>query len=120
MRKNAENMKFGKEAVQMVSGKKENSGFQFPKAIEIVKYKEANGEFIEERPAQRPFGNIILICEYLIDEITEEEPDGKLLMWRLAKRAARDFLRVSFINSAIVTTVKADKPYTSICVYGKY
>ena len=99
---------------------KNESGWQFPKALEIIKCKEGNKEFMKERPARRPFGNTVLICEYPIDETAAAEPNGKLITWRLAKRAARDFLRVSFMNSAIVTATKSDKPYTVIRVYGKY
>ena len=39
------------------------SGWQFPKALEIVKCKEGNKEFMKERPARRPFGETVLICE---------------------------------------------------------
>lgn len=38
----------------------------------------------------------------------------------LKQRAARDFLRVSFMTSAIVTATKADKPFTVVRVYGRY
>ena len=77
--------------------KDNKSGWQFPKALEIIKCKEGNKEFMKERPARRPFGNTVLICEYPIDDTAAEEPNAKLITWRLAKRAARDFLRVSFI-----------------------
>ena len=76
--------------------KDNKSGWQFPKALEIIKCKEGNKEFMKERPARRPFGNTVLICEYPIDDTAAEEPNAKLITWRLAKRAARDFLRVSF------------------------
>ena len=75
--------------------KDNKSGWQFPKALEIIKCKEGNKEFMKERPARRPFGNTVLICEYPIDDTAAEEPNAKLITWRLAKRAARDFLRVS-------------------------
>ena len=81
--------------------KDNKSGWQFPKALEIIKCKEGNKEFMKERPARRPFGNTVLICEYPIDDTAAEEPNAKLITWRLAKRAARDFLRVSFMPSAI-------------------
>lgn len=81
--------------------KENKSGWQFPKALEIIKCKEGNKEFMKERPARRPFGNTVLICEYPIDDTAAEEPNAKLITWRLAKRAARDFLRVSFMPSAI-------------------
>ena len=73
--------------------KDNKSGWQFPKALEIIKCKEGNKEFMKERPARRPFGNTVLICEYPIDDTAAEEPNAKLITWRLAKRAARDFLR---------------------------
>lgn len=36
--------------------KDNKSGWQFPKALEIIKCKEGNKEFMKERPARRPFG----------------------------------------------------------------
>ena len=72
--------------------KDNKSGWQFPKALEIIKCKEGNKEFMKERPARRPFGNTVLICEYPIDDTAAEEPNAKLITWRLAKRAARGFL----------------------------
>ena len=35
----------------MAKEKKQDSGWQFPKALEIVKCKEGNKEFMKERPA---------------------------------------------------------------------
>lgn len=98
--------------------KKEN-GWQFPKALEIIKCKESNKEFMKERPARRPFGKTVLVCEYPIESDGAEEPNAKMITWRLAKRAARDFLRVSFMPSAIVSAATRDGK-TSIRVYGKY
>ena len=96
------------------------SGWQFPKALEILKCKEGNKEFMKERPARRPFGQTVLICEYPIEAAAAAEPNGNMITWRLAKRAARDFLRVSFMQSAIVTATKTDKPFGAVQVYGKY
>lgn len=90
--------------------KDNKSGWQFPKALEIIKCKEGNKEFMKERPARRPFGNTVLICEYPIDDTAAEEPNAKLITWRLSKRAARDFLRVSFMPSAIVSAAHGGKP----------
>lgn len=96
-------------------------GWQFPKALEIVKCKEGNKDFMKERPARRPFGQTVLVCEYPIDASAAAEPNGNMITWRLAKRAARDFLRVSFMQSAIVTATKTDKPFEKkVCVYGRY
>ncbi len=100
--------------------KKQDSGWQFPKALEIVKCKEGNKEFMKERTARRPFGNTVLICEYPLDGDAMQEPNARMITWRLAKRAARDILRVSFMTSAIVTAAKADKPFTVVRVYGRY
>lgn len=72
--------------------KDNKSGWQFPKALEIIKCKEGNKEFMKERPARRPFGNTVLICEYPIDDTAAEEPNAKLITWRLAKRAAWELL----------------------------
>ena len=63
--------------------KDNKSGWQFPKALEIIKCKEGNKEFMKERPARRPFGNTVLICEYPIDDTAAEEPNAKLITWRL-------------------------------------
>ena len=35
--------------------KDNKSGWQFPKALEIIKCKEGNKEFMKERPARRLF-----------------------------------------------------------------
>lgn len=100
----------------MAKEKKQDGGWQFPKALEIIKCKEGNKEFMKERPARRPFGNTVLVCEYPLDGDAMQEPNARMITWRLAKRAARDFLRVSFMTSAIVTATKADKPFTVVRV----
>lgn len=99
--------------------KEKNNGWQFPKPLEIIKCKEGNKEFMKERPARRPFGNTVLVCEYLIDTEAAREPNGNMITWRLAKRAARDFLRVSVMPSAIVSA-NTQNGKTVIRVYGKY
>lgn len=85
------------------NGKRKEAGQRLavPKAAEIVKCKEGDKEFMKERPARRPFGNTVLICEYPLDGDAMQEPNARMITWRLAKRAARDFLRVSFMTSAI-------------------
>ena len=86
----------------MEKEKKQDCGWQFPKALEIVKCKEGNKEFMKERPARRPFGNTVLICEYPLDGDAMQEPNARM------------------ITSAIVTATKADKPFTVVRVYGRY
>lgn len=71
----------------MAKEKKQDCGWQFPKALEIVKCKEGNKEFMKERPARRPFGNTVLICEYPLDGDAMQEPNARMITWRLAKRA---------------------------------
>ena len=55
--------------------KDNKSGWQFQKALEIIKCKEGNKEFMKERPARRPFGNTVLICESPIGGRAEREVD---------------------------------------------
>ncbi len=98
---------------------KQENGWKFPKPLEIIKCKEGNKEFMKERPARRPFGNTVLICEYPIDAEAAAEPNGNMITWRLAKRAARDFLRVSFMPSAIVSASTHGGKF-AVRVYGKY
>ena len=98
---------------------KQSNGWQFPKPLEIIKCREGNKEFMKERRARRPFGRTVLICEYPIEAEAAAEPDGNMITWRLAKRAARDFLRVSFMPSAIVSAATHGGK-TAVRVYGKY
>ncbi len=98
---------------------KQENGWPFPKALEIIKCREGNKEFMKERPARRPFGNTVLICEYPIDAEAAAEPEGNRITWRLAKRAARDFLRVSFVPSAIASASTHGGKF-AVRVYGKY
>lgn len=98
--------------------KQEKSGWQFPKALEIVKCKDGNKEFIKERPARRPFGQTVKICEYFLEGFEAVDAETARTAWRLAKRAARDFLRVSWMASAIVTATKRGDA-TVIIVCGK-
>lgn len=72
--------------------KDNKSGWQFPKALEIIKCKEGNKEFMKERPARRPFGNTVLICEYPIDDTAAEEPNAKLITLQ------KQICRIAFIR----------------------
>lgn len=98
---------------------KQSNGWQFPKPLEIIKCREGNKEFMKERPARRPFGRTVIVCEYAVEGIAEFGQSDNMITWRLAKRAARDFLRVSFMPSAIVQAITRDGK-TTIRVYGKY
>lgn len=85
---------------------KQGGGWQFPRPIEIIKCKEGNKEYMKERPARKPYGRIVKVCEFSLEAVAEFGDDDARAVWRLAKRAARDFLRVSWINTAIVTAAK--------------
>ena len=91
-----------------------------PPPARIIKCKEGNKEYMKERPARKPYGRIVKVCEFSLEAVAEFGDDDARAVWRLAKRAARDFLRVSWINTAIVTTAKTDRPYMAVIVYGKY
>lgn len=98
--------------------KHDGGGWHFPAALEIIKCKEGNKEFMKERP-NRKGGRLVLICEYHLE--TEFSDTDARIVWRLAKRAARDFLRTSWITAAVVTATKTDKALQrAVCVYGKY
>lgn len=77
---------------------KQGGGWQFPRPIEIIKCKEGNKEYMKERPARKPYGRIVKVCEFSLEAVAEFGDDDARAVWRLAKRAARDFLRVSWIN----------------------
>lgn len=85
---------------------KQGDGWKFPRPLEIIKCKEGNKEYMKERPARKPYGRIVKVCEFSLEAVAEFGEDDARAVWRLAKRAARDFLRVSWINTAIVTATK--------------
>ena len=100
--------------------KQNGTGWDFPAALEVIKCKEGNKEFMRERPARKPYGRMIKVCEYSLEGVAEFGEDDARAVWKLAKRAARDFLRVSWMNAAIVTATKTDKVNRAVIVYGKY
>lgn len=81
---------------------KQGDGWKFPRPLEIIKCKEGNKEYMKERPARKPYGRIVKVCEFSLEAVAEFGEDDARAVWRLAKRAARDFLRVSWINTAFV------------------
>lgn len=107
----------------MEKEKKQDCGWQFPKALEIVKCKEGNKEFMKERPARRPFGNTVLICEYPLDGDAMQEPNARMITWRLAKRAARDFTEKKTkcphcggeVENAVIYADEENKEYFVYC-----
>ena len=96
--------------------KQDGGGWHFPAALEVIKCKEGNKEFIKERP-NRGGGRLVLICEYHLAAVDDFGGDDARIVWRLAKRAARDFLRNSWIAAAVI---KADAKINVVRVYGKY
>lgn len=104
----------------MASGK-DGGGWSFPQSLEIVKCKEGNKEFMREKPYHRNGGaaRLSLVAEFSLEAVQND--DDARTVWRLAKRLARDFLRVSWMNSAVVTCTKTDKAgERRLFVYGKY
>lgn len=77
---------------------KQGDGWKFPRPLEIIKCKEGNKEYMKERPARKPYGRIVKVCEFSLEAVAEFGEDDARAVWRLAKRAARDFLRVSWIK----------------------
>lgn len=72
------------------------------RCLEIIKCTEGNKSFLKERKPRSPLGKLILICEYPISDPAPGEPDEAPIAWKLAKRAARDFLRIADAPAAIV------------------
>ena len=99
--------------------KENKSGWQFPKALEIIKCKEGNKEFMKDVRRVARSETPCLFANIRSTTRRAEEPNAKLITWRLAKRAARDFLRVSFMPSAIVSAATHGGK-TAVRVYGKY
>lgn len=96
--------------------RQDGGGWHFPAPLEIVKCKEGNKEFMKER-RNSGGGRLVLVCEYPLSAVAEFGDDDARIVWRLAKRAARDFLRNSWITAAVV---KAEAKETAVRVYGKY
>lgn len=104
------------------SRQQDGTGWHFPAPLEIIKCKEGNKEFLKERP-NRKGGRLVLICEYPLTvhaDGLDVGPDDPRIVWRLAKRAARDFLRNSWITSAVVTATTQAGARQTVRVYGKY
>jgi len=93
-----------------------------PAPLELTKCRDGRKDYINERPARKPFGQTVTVCEYPLSVSDLEEPEGLDITWRLAKRAARDFLRVSALHTAIITaTAKHETDYDLVIrVLGKY
>lgn len=100
----------------MAKQDKRGDGWEFPRPLEILKCKEGNKEYMKER-RNRPGGRLMLVCEYPLSAVDSFGDDDARLIWRLAKKAARDFLRVSWINAAVVKAFPKEK---AVRVYGKY
>lgn len=99
---------------------KQGGGWQFPRPIEIIKCKEGNKEYMKERPARKPYGRIVKVCEFSLEAVAEFGDDDAPDAVEAGKVCGAPFLRVSWINTAIVTAAKTDRPYMAVIVYGKY
>lgn len=88
---------------------KSGKGWSFPKDTEIFKCRDGRKEFMRERSGGlRGHGDYRLIAEFPVYSSGED----KRAAWKLAKRVARDHLRNSWMQSAIVTYMPRD-------VYGR-
>ena len=65
---------------------KQGGGWQFPRPLEIIKCKEGNKEYMKERPARKPYGRIVKVCEFSLEAVAEFGDDDARAVWRLAKR----------------------------------
>jgi len=90
---------------------KQAGGGAFPAPLEILKCKEGNKEFMRERPARKPYGSLFRVCKFNLENVDE---DYARLVWKMAKKTARDFLRVTWNTTAIV---KAEPRENAVCVY---
>lgn len=63
---------------------KQGGGWQFPRPLEIIKCKEGNKEYMKERPARKPYGRIVKVCEFSLEAVAEFGDDDARTVWRLA------------------------------------
>lgn len=100
---------------------KQGGGWQFPRPLEIIKCKEGNKEYMKERPRRASLTEGSSRCANSALKPSQSlatTTRGRCGGWQSGRR--RDFLRVSWINTAIVTAAKTDRPYMAVIVYGKY
>lgn len=95
---------------------KHGGGWAFPAPLEILICKEGNKEYMKER-RNKPGGRLMLVCEYQLSAADRFGGDDARLIWWLAQTAARDFLRVSWITTAVV---RAFPKENAVRVFGKY
>ncbi|MDR2513767.1 MAG: hypothetical protein LBD02_00980 [Christensenellaceae bacterium] len=97
---------------------KDNGGksWSFPKDTEIFKCRDGRKEFMRERAASMRGNDYRLIAEFPVYSSGED----KRAAWKLAKRVARDHLRNSWMQSALVTYVQRDTyGHEAVKVYEK-
>ena len=61
---------------------KQGGGWQFPRPLEIIKCKEGNKEYMKERPARKPYGRIVKVCEFSLEAVAEFGDDDARTVWR--------------------------------------
>lgn len=68
---------------------KQGGGWQFPRPIEIIKCKEGNKEYMKERPARKPYGRIVKVCEFSLEAVAEfGDDDARAARGRRSGRRA--------------------------------
>lgn len=91
--------------------KQKGGGWAFPAPLEIIKCKEGNKEFLKERRARKYCGSLFRVCEFNLEAAGD---DYARLVWKMAKKAARDFLRLTWNTTSIV---KAEPKEHAVRVY---
>lgn len=67
---------------------KQGDGWKFPRPLEIIKCKEGNKEYMKERPARKPYGRIVKVCEFSLEAVAEfGEDDARAASGALANIA---------------------------------
>lgn len=68
---------------------KQGGGWQFPRPLEIIKCKEGNKEYMKERPARKPYGRIVKVCEFSLEAVAEfgTTTRGQCGGWQSGRRA---------------------------------
>lgn len=71
---------------------KQGDGWKFPRPLEIIKCKEGNKEYMKERPARKPYGRIVKVCEFSLEAVAEFGEDDARAVWRVGEESGTRLL----------------------------